>query len=128
MTAMPTAEDLRFAADMMRANAEAWLTDESDGASDEDVKAYRAELAIAGFFLRHHGKPDAGGLVNELVATADWLEERAKIMRTLASLWPAGGPKSVSGERKQWMTDEAARFEGRAAVIRQTILKATQGA
>lgn len=127
MTSMPTAEDLRFAADMMRTNAEAWLTDESDGASDVDVNTCRAELAIVEFFLKHYGKADAApDLLAELRETADWLTERANSLRQLADQAP--GVMRKRNEHLRQLRDEAARLEGRAAVIRQTILKATQGA
>lgn len=61
-------------------------------------------------------------MLAELRETADWLIERASFLRDLAKL------TGVRADRAQWIRDEAARFEGRAAVIRQTILKATQGA
>lgn len=65
----------------------------------------------------------APDLLAELRETADWLDERAKVLRELIKDVRPGG-RVVS----QALRDEAARFEGRATVIRQTILEATQGA
>jgi len=65
-------------------------------------------------------------MLGELIGTAVWLEERAKVLRQLADQAP--GVMRKRNEHLRSLRDEAARFEGRAAVIRQTILKATQGA
>lgn len=122
----PTADDLRFAAELDRANAEAWLADEGDGASDDDKLATRCDLVISEFFLTHYGREPAA--VTELRASADWLDERAAVLRKQADDIPVKGPASPNVGVSRNLRDEAARFEGRAAVIRQTILKATQGA
>lgn len=63
----------------------------------------------------------APDLLAELRDTVDWLDERAKVMREIASRRAPGGVVES-------LRADAARFEGRAVVIRQTILKATQGA
>lgn len=65
----------------------------------------------------------APDLLAEVRETADWLEQRAGVLREIAGGMD-GAPRSQSGQRRQRLLDEAARFEGRAAVIRQTILKA----
>ena len=88
-----------------------------------------------GAVIRVHGLPTreeaeqaahlfavAPELLAELRETAAWLTERATFIRDLAML------TGVRADRAQWLRDEAARFEGRATVIRQTILTATQGA
>lgn len=70
----------------------------------------------------------APDMLAELRETAEWLTERAKMLSLYVSHMPAGGPLSPAGKRRQILLDEAARIEGRAFLIRQTILKATQGA
>lgn len=68
----------------------------------------------------------APDLLAELREMADWLTERAKVLRQLADQAP--GVMRKRNEHLRQLRDEAARLDGRAAVIRQTILKATQGA
>ncbi|HEY1187526.1 MAG TPA: hypothetical protein VGE74_07695 [Gemmata sp.] len=58
-------------------------------------------------------------LLKELEETAAWLDGRAKELRNLL--------KHVKAERKQDVRDEAARFEGRAALIRVTVARAKHG-
>ena len=70
----------------------------------------------------------APDLLSELRETADWLDERADVLLKLLAD-PAGWRPGAAVEgKRQTIRDEAARLRGRAAVIRQTILKATQGA
>lgn len=125
---MPTADHLVMAAaEMMKDAAEEWLADESEGASHSDVNTYRCELAIVEFFLKNHGKQNpTGDMISELTATADWLTERAAVLRQLADQAP--GVMRKRNEHLRALRDEAARLDGRAAVIRQTVLKATRGA
>ena len=72
----------------------------------------------------------APDLFAELRETADWLDERAAVLREIVGRIGAIYTRKLvltTGPGRE-MLDEAARFEGRATVIRQTILKATQGA
>lgn len=63
----------------------------------------------------------APDLLAELRGTAVWLTGRADLLRNLAA------DRGTKKDHAQQLRDEAARFDGRAAVIRQTILKATEG-
>lgn len=67
----------------------------------------------------------APDLLAELNDTAVWLTSRATFLRQLADQAP--GVMRKRNEHLRQLRDEAARLEGRAAVIRQTILKATTG-
>lgn len=67
-------------------------------------------------------------MLAELRETADWLTERAELLRKLAENGGAFRLHPTGVGMRQAIRDEAARLEGRATVIRQTILKATQGA
>lgn len=70
----------------------------------------------------------APDMIDELRDTAIWLESRADVLLKLLAD-PAGWrPGAAMNDKRQTLRDEAARLRGRAAVIRQTILKATQGA
>jgi hypothetical protein len=61
----------------------------------------------------------APDLLTELESTAAWLDERAKLLLQLAM--------AVARNSSPYTTlkTEAARFNGRAALVRQAILKAT---
>lgn len=73
----------------------------------------------------HHARDT---LLAELRETADWLDTRADVLLKLLAD-PAGWrPGAAVEAKRQTIRDEAARLRGRAAVIRQTVLKATQGA
>lgn len=85
------------------------------GAGEAGVLIDRATLAEA-----YLAAPD---LLAELRETADWLDGRVTMLRLLAS---DDGRVRAAAVRHQ-LRDEAARFEGRAAVIRQTIFNATRG-
>jgi hypothetical protein len=63
----------------------------------------------------------APDLLAELLETAVWLIERAGVLRDLA------GGVTMRKVVVQTLRDEAARLDGRAAVIRQAILIATGG-
>lgn len=81
-----------------------------DGASDEAKTRLNAA---------------APELLTELQATADWLTERAGVLRQLADHAP--GVMRKRNEHLRPLRDEAARFEGRAGLIRILITKATGG-
>jgi hypothetical protein len=59
----------------------------------------------------------APALLTELEETATWLGQRAEVLEEVGT-----AARATTRDR---LLDEAARFRGRAAVIRQTILKAT---
>lgn len=67
-------------------------------------------------------------MLDELRDTALWLDSRADILFGLiANLdgWKAG---TAAAQKKQTVREEVARLRGRAALIRQVILTATEGA
>jgi hypothetical protein len=66
-----------------------------------------------------------GALLAELEETAGWLDERAGVLLKIAADLPSGGPQSASGARLRAIQVEAARFRGRAALLRQIIAKGT---
>jgi hypothetical protein len=66
-------------------------------------------------------------MLGELIEAAAWLDERADVLLKLLAD-PAGwGRGQAATDKREAIRTEAARYRGRAAVIRQTILKATAG-
>jgi hypothetical protein len=60
-------------------------------------------------------------LLGELQETAEWLDDRAKQLRRIAK----GCPHTNAGRAlASLLRAEAARHEGRAAIVRQTVLRA----
>lgn len=84
-----------------------------------------------------YGQPDAdlivravnshSDLLAELHDTALWLDQWANLMLALLADPTGWGRGAAVTEKREAIRTEAARHRGRAAVIRQTILKATQG-
>ena len=53
MATTPTEDEVRFAADFMRSQAEEFL-EQATADEEEDIKQARCEITIAEFFLKHH--------------------------------------------------------------------------